>query len=311
MADAPAPKAKKKIMGMSYLTVGLGVAGILVAYYLYRRMQASSAAGAANSSTGLAGGNSVPTGQTSGGTSSLPTFSSFSQWEQAVLSGMTGPGYSASQALNDLVGWVSGQCVSAKGYTAIGNAITTQGLPPGFGTSLPPLTVCSSSSSGSGSGSTGSTGSGSSSGGSGSGTGTGTSTVAGPGALPTALMDAMEKNGEHIVQTVYDPVYKDYLYLTNKGGIYTLQPGDTGAGGTAKQATSGFFGSYLGLPSSATQGGPRTFTGVTVNSNGGYTLTSSDGQTYHFGPHTKYGVGASSGSGSSVGGYAPNIGGMG
>lgn len=148
MADAPAPKHKEKgkILGMSYLTVGLSAAGLLVAYYLYRRMQASNAASAAQQSTGLAGGNTVPSGQTSGGTSSLPSFSSFSQWEQAALSGMTKPGYTASQALNDLVAWVSGQCVSSAGYTAIGNAVTTQGLPPGFGTSLPPLTVCKSAS---------------------------------------------------------------------------------------------------------------------------------------------------------------------
>lgn len=146
MADAPAPKHKEKgkILGMSYLTVGLSAAGLLVAYYLYRRMQASNAASAAQQSTGLAGGNTVPSGQ-SQGSSSLPSFSSFSQWEQAALSAMTGPGYSASQALNDLVSWVSGQCVSKTGYTAIGNTIATQGLPPGFGTSLPPLTVCPSS----------------------------------------------------------------------------------------------------------------------------------------------------------------------
>ena len=147
MATAPPKdKSKGKILGMSYLTAGLGAAGLLLAWYLYRRMQASNAASAAQQSTGLVGGNTVPSGQ-SQGSSSLPSFSSFSQWEQAALSSMTGPGYSASQALNDLVGWVSGQCVSKQGYTSIGNAIATQGLPPGFGTSLPPLTVCSSSTS--------------------------------------------------------------------------------------------------------------------------------------------------------------------
>ena len=138
MAVAP----KKKVGGLSPVAWGLAAVGGFGVFYLYRRMRASSAASAANQGLPVGSGATIPAGSTGGAGTGLPSFSSFSAWEQAALGSMTGFNYSASQALNDLIGWVSGQCVSAAGYTAIGNVIQTQGLPPGFGTSLPPLTVC-------------------------------------------------------------------------------------------------------------------------------------------------------------------------
>lgn len=136
---APAPKPKKKgLMGLSPVAWGgIGVAGLVV-FYLYRRSQASAAATAANTAAQQA---ATPSTSTSTGTG-LPSFSSFAQWEQSALASITSNKYSPTQALNDISQWVNGGCVSQMGYTALGNFIAAGGIPPGFGSALPTLSVC-------------------------------------------------------------------------------------------------------------------------------------------------------------------------
>jgi hypothetical protein len=100
--------------------------------------------------------------------------------------------------------------------------------------------------------------------------------------LGSSIINAMTANGEYIVDTVYQPVTGTWLYLTQKGGVYT-------------EGGSGFFGSLFDLT-------PATFAGRTAQSisplqNGGYVVTDTKGETYGFGPP---GSGAYAGSG---GGY--------
>jgi hypothetical protein len=154
---------------------------------------------------------------------------------------------------------VNGGCVSAQGYNAIGNAISTIGLPPGFGTGLPTLTACPTTTTT---------------------TTPPTKTTNQPANIPTLpalLVKALKTNGEQIVSTVWDPQYADWVFLTNKGGVYNISA-------NGQQATSGFFGSYLGQPGAA--GAPRTFQQVLVGPTGGYTLVATDGSTFNFGPKT-------------------------
>ena len=260
----PAPKAKKKVG--PFTTTGwfaLG-GGTLVLFYLYRRYTAASS----GASTATTGGTSIPGGAVTTTTPGAPQYTSWAQWEAAAIAALTGPHYSATQAFNDLTAWYNGNCVSAAGFNAIGGFLATAGLPPGG--SSTPLSVCPTASS------TGSTGSTSPP------AGAGTHNAPanqGPPALPTALAQAMSANGENIVGTAWDSAKSSWLYLTNKGGVYSLTP----TGG------SGFFaGSYLGLPAAATQVAPgapqRTFSQVKVDAAGGYTLVATDGGTYHFGP---------------------------
>jgi hypothetical protein len=274
--------------------IGVGAAS-LVAFFVYRRYKSDVAASAANASNALAGGTTIPAGeaQTSGATSSTPAWSSFAQWEQAALSAMVGsaPGYTASQALNDLTDWINGACVTTQGYTAIGNVISNPsiGLPPGFATSLPPLTVCASSTPPTTTTSTTTT----------TPTTTPTTTTvtqptpqpvapsSSPGPapnLPSAIAAAMTNAGETLGGApVWDPVYNEWLFFTKEGGIYNIaQNGSVG---------SVFNGSYEGLPAADKGPGPtgstaRTFTGLSVNPDGTYTLTDQWGENYTFTPTT-------------------------
>ena len=144
--------------------VGVGAA-TLIAWYVYKRYQADAAANAANASTATTGGTTIPGSEAVTSTAgSTPVWSSYAQWQQAAISAMANsiPGYSATDAFNDLADWINGSCVSSQGYTAIGNVLnnTGVGLPPGFGTSLPPLTACATATTtttANGSGSSGST----------------------------------------------------------------------------------------------------------------------------------------------------------
>ena len=92
----------------------------------------------------------------------------------------------------------------------------------------------------------------------------------------------MLANGEHIVSQAWDPVYQDWVYLTNKGGIYNLSA--TGGQG------NGFLGSILSLPNNHanwfTSSGQqiRQAASLTVNPDGSYTITDTAGETYNFTP---------------------------
>ena len=215
-----------------------------------------------------------------------PVWSSFEQWEQALLSEVSSssPGYSSSAALNDIQDWINGSCVSAQGYSAIGNALNNPsiGLPPGFGTSLPPLTVCSTAASSTSTDSTtGNTAPAATSG------APPPSNATGPGNppnLPAAIAAAMTNAGEILGGApVYDAAYNEWLFFTNKGGIYNIAP--SGAVGPV------FNGSYEGLPAADKGPGPtgstnRTFNALSVNPDGTYTLTDTLGEQYTFTPST-------------------------
>jgi hypothetical protein len=266
----PAKKARKRY-GPFTVVGWAGIAGGTVAVYLiYKRYRAgqSSAAQAA-----LSGGSTIPAGTAT--TSPAGTsLTSWAAWEEAAVAMMIGAKYSPTQALNDLQNWIQGGCVSSTGYNAIGQAIATLGVPPGLGTSLPTLVACPTNQQQPSPGGTGVAPTPTPTGG----------PVGPPPALPAALASAMKGNGESIAGVAWDSTIHDWLYLTNRGGVYTLtQTGAPTGPGAAYGAIS-----YLGLPASATQvaqGQPqRTFSQILVDPAGGYTLVATDGATYHFGP---------------------------
>ncbi len=88
----------------------------------------------------------------------------------------------------------------------------------------------------------------------------------------------MTTNNETLVSTEFDKYTNTWLYLTNKGGVYALNPNGTTRGAV-------FYGSYLGLPAAAREG-VRSFERIIVNSNGTYTLVANTGQEYTFTPKT-------------------------
>ncbi len=137
----------KKIFGVPEKTAGLAVgAAVLVylAYSWYTSRQSSTAASGVGSYAPAiapgAGSGSTTTGSGGSGTS----FSSLAAWEEAVMGDIRGT-LGAAGALNAVTDWLNSNCVSAQAYTALGNAIQTRGLPPGFGGNVPQLTVCSGS----------------------------------------------------------------------------------------------------------------------------------------------------------------------
>ena len=271
-----------------WIGVAAGTVGV---WYLYRRYQASKAASAAAASTAtpaLVGstvpGSESPVTSTAG---SSPVWSSFEQWEQALLSEVAGstPGYSSAAALNDITDWINGSCVSAQGYSAIGNALNNPsiGLPPGFGSSVPPLTVCATAATSAPPPSTSTAPQ--------SPAPTATSPTAGapsgpgnPPNLPASIAAAMTTAGEVLGGApVYDAAYNEWLFFTNKGGIFNIAPNG--------QVGAVFNGSYEGLPAQDKGPGPtgstnRSFNSLTVNPDGTYTLTDTLGEGYTFTPTT-------------------------
>lgn len=89
-----------------------------------------------------------------------------------------------------------------------------------------------------------------------------------PNQLTVANFPAPGNPGEKIVQIVQSAPGIGYA-LTNQGGVET-------AGGAP------FWGSYLGLPAAARQGGPRTFRSIQLTP-AGYTLEDTAGEKYNFG----------------------------
>jgi hypothetical protein len=188
-------------------------------------------------------------------------------WEQAAISEMSGSSLSPADALNGLTDWINGQCVTAAQYAGIGSIIETIGLPPGFST-VPVLSVCADA--------TTPTPTAAAPAPAAAAPAPAAASTAAPGAppnLPAQLIQAMTGNGESVVDNAWDPVTQEWIYLTNKGGIYALTP--TGqAGGT-------FYGSAFNL-GNAFAG--RTAERLTINPDGGYTITDATGSNYTFGP---------------------------
>lgn len=255
----------------AYPAIGVG------AFIIYRYLKARSAASAALAASGTTGGTTIPpAGQITGTPSSGTTFSSVADWEQAALQYLTtSSGLTGGQAFNAISDWLNGNCVSQAAYNGLSSAIANSsiGLPPGYGTSLPTLTVCATHKKSTGGGG------GTSSGGGGPVAGPAKQTPIFPGlsGIP-GLSAAMTANGETVAAQAWDPVLNEFIVLTNKGGIYNVAPSGK-AGGT-------FYGSYLGLPAADRQGGARTFNGLTINSNGTYTIVDTAGESYTFTPTT-------------------------
>lgn len=273
MPDEPKGKVGKGITKKvgplplwGWIAVGGGV------YVAYRFVKSRESASASTAASGLTGGTTIPTdtGQPAG----LPTFNSLADWEQAAIATITNNSQlGTAGAFNGLQDWLNGGCVSQDQYNAISAALGSVGLPPGSGTSTPTLSVCP--------------------------TETTTpppadtttpppattttappptgvnSTPQGPPNLPASIVAAMQGNGESLVDETFDSVNNEWLYLTNKGGLYTLSPSGSPTGNT-------FYGSYLSLPAEDRQG-TRSFSKITVLPDGGYVLTASDGSQYKFG----------------------------
>lgn len=153
MADAPAKKKKGKKIGpltpVGWGAVAVGVFGVY--WYIKKRAAATSSTAA----SGTTGGTTIPAGTT--GTSTV--YSTLADYEQALISALTGSGLGGADALNGVTNWLNGNCVSSAQYNGISAAISqgSIGLPPGF-SSIPTLSVCSSSpGSGGGGGGTGTT----------------------------------------------------------------------------------------------------------------------------------------------------------
>ena len=278
---------KKKygpLTGRGWLLTGVGVAGV---YFIYTKIKGGSASGASRASTALTGGTTIPAGNSVTNPTAANTFQG---WVDQGLSYLTGTGLNPTDAYNAIQNWINGVCLTPAQYSGLGSYLSSAGTPPGYSSSLPPLTVCSGSAGGSVT--TTSSGGGSSSSGSAPGNGVSPATSSAPGAppgLPSPLASAMLANGEHIVSQAWDPVYQDWIYLTNKGGIYNLNA--TGGQG------SGFLGSIFSLPNNHanwfTSSGQqvRQAASLTVNPDGSYTITDTAGETYNFTPSVAQSLG--------------------
>lgn len=150
-AKAGGKGLKKRVGPLSVGGWAASLGGALVLYILVRRYQAArSANAAAGGGTGagvLTAGGTIPAsfGQIGAGTGA--PFSSYGAWLQAAISSMAaGTGIDSGQALDGITSWLGGSCVSKPVYDAITQQVISSssiGLPPGWGTQLPPLTVCS------------------------------------------------------------------------------------------------------------------------------------------------------------------------
>lgn len=151
--EAKAGKGLKKKVGP--LSVGgwlASVGGALGLFILIKRYQAAKASAGAAAGGGmgsgiLTGGGIIPPGTAGtlpGGGTGAP-FSSYSAWLQAAIAQMTSSsGIDSGQALDAITTWLGGGCVTQAGYQAITSVIGTTniGLPPGWGTAIPALSVC-------------------------------------------------------------------------------------------------------------------------------------------------------------------------
>lgn len=149
MAEAKAKGGKGK--GLSKRVGPLPVWGWAVAggagFLLYRFLRARSVANAGAAATGTTGGTTIPPGSiptTSSVGQAAGTFASVTAWEQALLSFLTGNGMSPGEAFSAVTSFLNGNCVSQAAYNGISQALVSSsvGLPPGFSTNVPTLSVC-------------------------------------------------------------------------------------------------------------------------------------------------------------------------
>lgn len=147
-------KGLKKRLGPLSLGGWLAsLGGAAVVYILFRRYEAdkTAASAAAGGGTGagiLTAGGTIPTTGLTSTTAAGAPFSSYAQWLTAAIAQMTSSsGVDAGTALNGITDWLSGQCVTSTQYQAISQTIANEsiGLPPGYGSTIPALSVCSTS----------------------------------------------------------------------------------------------------------------------------------------------------------------------
>lgn len=242
---------------------GAEAVGGFLLFRFIRARRSSSSGLQSLTATPLTGGSTIPPG---GGTTTTqaPTYSTLAQWITAALGEVsTTPGYSNTAALNDLTSWLNGSCVSAAGFTAIGNAIMSIGLPPGFSTP-PTLTVCPSTGSSNNNGSN--------------------PPPPPPPSSPTPapVPPTAPPLGSLTAQVIGNVVSvfqqgTGWVYVTDKGYVYN-SPGSNYYGGTDNGAVGGSIASHI-VEAYAITTGPNA---------GGYTLVASNGDTYNFGPNANY-----------------------
>jgi hypothetical protein len=123
------------------------LAGTGLVYYIYKRYQADQTTAATTAATTTSqpiDTANTGTGTTSGTapTASTTTYPDVGSWLDAVITGLEGQGVDGATAYNAGLSWINGNCVSSKVYTALGQVIPTVGLPPGYGSASPVLSVC-------------------------------------------------------------------------------------------------------------------------------------------------------------------------
>lgn len=146
MAEAEGKLPKPPRKAAPFVVAGVGVVAV---FFLYRWYTSSVAAGASAAATGTSDGQTTPGDTTVNGAMSTSTPTDLAGWIQTAIGAMTSGSYSTADALNDLTAWQNGSCVSSAGAKAIGNVVTTLGLPTG--TTIPnQITVCANNTTSSG-----------------------------------------------------------------------------------------------------------------------------------------------------------------
>lgn len=97
--------------------------------------------------------------------------------------------------------------------------------------------------------------------------------------VPSNLLSAIP--GQTVVSEQWDPAFKDWIVLTNKGGIFNID-------GSGKPAP-GYFGNPLADPNgdnwrNSSGQFVRTAQQLTVRPSGGYTIEDTAGENYNYGP---------------------------
>jgi uncharacterized membrane protein YgcG len=179
MADAKAKPASKNTKKVALYGV-LGVGGLALAYWLYKKYEANAAANTAATTpadTTPTPALGSPTTTSVPGTPPTP-ITTLAQWKQAILAAMVAgniPG-GENTAATGLADALSGHCVGPNEFSALNAALGSVGQPPG--TAILTIKQCSASTKGTGGGQPGGGGTSSTGGG-------GSTSVAHPKPKPT------------------------------------------------------------------------------------------------------------------------------